>query len=231
MRPITLALLLTGFQAAPALAVSFADDTFDLANYGPPLMYATDPGVSGDVQQSTIGNPGNSIQFHLTFPAGINEAYQGLLHNGWTYDPASQGALASVSFAADKLIHQDSDITLTGSNIRLLLSQGGNYYIAATPVAVGFDVWEHGAGLLAAADFAYFNFTTGVYDDTLHPDFNSGSMQFGLANYYGLELTGTLNLDTYYDNLSIGLNGVPEPSSLLLLWAGMVGLGMTRKKV
>jgi hypothetical protein len=57
-------------------------------------------------------------------------------------------------------------------------------------------------------------------------------MQFGLANYFGLQLNGPTEVDTYYDNLSISLNQVPEPSSLLLMASGVVGVaGVVRRKL
>lgn len=226
---ILVALLLCCF-VAPALAGPvFFDGTFNLADYGPLQQYLSNPAMNGSVQQAAgFGNPAPSLEFIMIFPGGdqTDEGYQGLIHNGWSYDPGAQGALTSINFSEDKYIHTESDITLTGSNIRMLMLQGGNYYIAAVPVDVAFDTWESGAGTLTAADFAFFDFATGVFDDQLHPDFSGGVMQFGLANYYGLQVNGVVEMDTYYDNLSITLNqAVPEPASLLLLGSGLVALG------
>jgi len=223
--------------ATPAVAAtSFTDTTFNLADYGPLQQYLGNPDMSGSVQQSvSFGNPSPSAEFIVHWPGSPNTdvAYQGLIHNGWSYDPGTQGALSSINFAEDKYIHTDGNWTLTGSNIRMLMLQGGNYYIAATPVNIAFDTWESGGTSFLPTDFNFFDFSTGILDTTRHPDFTSGAMQFGLANYFGLQLNGPTEVDTYYDNLSIDLNqAVPEPGSLLLLGSGIVGIaGMVRRRI
>ena len=225
------------FAAIPAFAsVTFTDSTFNLSDYGPLQQYLGNPDMTGSVQQSvSFGNPAPSVEFIVNWPGNDNAdaVYQGLIHNGWSYDPGTQGALSSINFAEDKYIHASGDITLSGSNIRMLMLQGGNYYIAATPVNVAFDTWESGAGTFLPTDFNYIDFATGILDTTKHPDFASGMMQFGLANYYALTLTDPLEVDTYYDNLSITLNqAVPEPGSLLLLGSGIVGVaGVVRRRL
>src|SRR5215813_125895 len=130
----TLLTLVCVFAATPAIASTvFTDTTFNLSDYGPLQQYLGNPDMSGSVQQSTdFGNPAPSMEFILHWPGSENTdvAYQGLIHNGWAYDPGTQGALTSIEFAEDKYIHTDGDWTLTGNNLRMLMLQGGNYYIA-----------------------------------------------------------------------------------------------------
>src|SRR5690348_14007710 len=88
-----LLILLCLLAATPALANTvFTDDTFNLSDYGPLLQYLGNPDMSGSVQQSLdFGNPASSVEFILHWPGSPNTdvAYQGLIHNGWSYDPGT----------------------------------------------------------------------------------------------------------------------------------------------
>ena len=186
--------------ATPGVAdtLTFPNTTFDLGDVGFPT-YLSDPGMSASVKQALgFGNPAPSGEFIMNFPGSpnVDEGYQGLLQYDWKYNPGISGRITSIDFSEDKYIHTNGDVILTGSNIRMLLSQAGNYYIADIPVDVAFDTWEHGAGSRSANDFALFDFLTGTLDDTDHPDFSSGQMTFGMVNYYGLQLEGPVEMDT-----------------------------------
>src|SRR5215467_1454783 len=91
-----LLVLMCLLAATPAFASTmFTDDTFNLSDYGPLQMYLGNPDMSGSVQQALgFGNPAPSMEFILHWPGSENTdvAYQGLIHNGWSYDPGTQGA-------------------------------------------------------------------------------------------------------------------------------------------
>ncbi len=120
----TLLMLACVLAATPAFAgPTFTDGNFNLSDNGPLQQWLSGVGMSGSVQQSSFGNPGTSAEFMLNFAGtgDLEEGYQGLIPNGWSYDPGNQGVLTSIDFSQDKYIHTAADIALTGSNIRMLM--------------------------------------------------------------------------------------------------------------
>ena len=227
-------LLLLCFLSQPATAgITFYDGTFDLNNYGPAQIWSSDPSVVTSIQQITSGgNPGDALQINLTFQAGTYDSWQGLIHNSWSYNPLIQGALTSITFSEDKLVHTDGDFQLQGSNIRALILQGGSYYVALVPVDPILEQWVSGSGTLLATDFGLLDFSSGTTDFSKHPNFSGGEIDFGLANEFGVELNGQVDFSIEYDNLMYTLNqqSTPEPSSILLLGSAMIGAGAWRRR-
>src|SRR5207245_2107188 len=104
-------------------------------------------------------------------------------------------------------------------NYFLLLSQGGVLYNDLLGVSATGNSWLHTSMMgRTASDFVRVNGSAG------HPDFSAAgsAIEFGyLGKFSG---AGFFESDTGIDNLSINVNAVPEPSTLLL--ASLAALGL-----
>lgn len=201
--------------------IVFGDTTFDLADYSQ-ASFSDDPAVTISTAQTLNGgNPGAALEIIGDVPPlNAFASMQGFVNPSFVYNPATQGVLSTIDASTDKEFN--TDLNLASNSFRPLVLQGGNYYTASITLPATKNVWLTGSQVgLAASDFMLFNFTTGVFDATQHPDFTGGVMEFGIAN----RLTQTSNAlpdhdDILYDNFRLQLNTVPEPASLIMCVAG-----------
>ena len=214
--------------------VVFTDGTFNSANYTANTPFESNISVTSS-QCSSCGNPSQALQIiaNTSNNNGSNYA-QSFVNNTFSYNPGTQGAVLSISASVDK------DITVTfpgtlGNSFHPVIEQGGNFYLASivgtslvtgpTGGTTGFETIS-GSGLTAAS-FVQFDFATDAFG-TGNPNFDGGPMLFGLAQLLGTNGDGTLTF--VYDNLSLDLSTVPEPTSLVVFGTALFGFGVIRRR-
>lgn len=222
---VALAVLWPAATLCSANPTVFTDATFDLADYSQ-VSFLDNVALFVSTSQYPIdGNPGDNLQILVGVPSSnAVTSMQGFVNTSFVYDPTTQGALATIDASVDKEFNYDA--TLNSSFFRPLILQDGNYYAAGISLPVTLGVWLTASQSgLVASDFQLFNFTTGLFDATQHPNFAGDVMHFGIANRFNqTPISSDSTADIRYDNLRLQLNPVPEPSSVMLAVAGFVGL-------
>ncbi len=212
LKSAALAAVLIGIGLVPCSAGAlFLDGTFNLSDWS--RVIETGSGTVTPSQVATGGNPGDYMRVDLTNFTGLLGAYQ--FRSAATYDPASQGAIASVAWSLDELgilalgtTHVAAGGALTQNNI--------NYYSVALN-NIAFDVWRtFGLTGLGADNFATF------LNPNAHPDFSASGapITFGFWTVFNNGSTDGARA-AGFDNWTFGVTTVPEPSSFLLLGAGL----------
>ena len=157
---------------APAFAdVIFSDSTFDPSTYSAPYVYVTVPPYRTDVIDysicATCGNPGSAVDIRATEPYGdtTSEPFGGgpsfsligIVNSAFSYNPLTQGPIATISASVDENITGNAVGPLE-NYFRPLIEQDGKFYAAAiagpaltSPGTTGY-VTMSAAGL-TAADF------------------------------------------------------------------------------
>lgn len=219
-------LMALAMTAVPILAdVVFSDTTFSNGTYTGTTYKSDSTSTVSFGQCATCGNPGQAMQILINLPNSFDLVSLGLTNSSFTYDPLTQGAIQSISASVDKdvIFNQDES---GGNAFHPMLEQDGVFYIASIPgpdlvnnTTTGYDTISQ-TGLLAT-DFTAYDFTTGT-SGSAHPNFGGDPMTFGIAQLSSLGSPVQLQVD--YDNLSLDVVTTPEPSYLLSLAAGLLGL-------
>jgi hypothetical protein len=197
--------------------------------------HSSDPfaGVAGSVCGTPCGNPGSALFAGVSSQIGgpLSTSDVGFVDHSLSYDPTTQGAIASINASYDRKLTPSFAINVP-FNFRLVIEQGGVDYVTAVNLGgsdTGFLFHNLSVSDLVASQFSSFNFSTGV-GGSAHPDFTGGQMLFGV-----MALVQTQNgqsFGAFFDNINITVNQTPLPGALPLFTGGvgLVGLLARRRK-
>ncbi len=219
--------------AMPVTAnVVFTDNTFNLANYTVQTFQSGGATINTS-QTLLLGNPGSAVQALYDVPIHSSTFFisQYLINPSFSYNPSTQGAIQTIDILGDGFAEVSSSIT--ANDITMLLSQAGNFYTHSVVFPTVNGAWNTGSqsGLVASDFNLVTDLLTLSTNSGVHPDFNSGNIQFGM--FLGAFTTGTAatNWDIRLDNISYTVvNAVPIPPAVWLFGSGLIGLIGVRRK-
>src|SRR6267378_4399482 len=145
--------LCLAFLAAASLwsSVMFTDSTFNPSDYSV-ITWKSDPSITISVGQTQNGgNPGQALQIMYSLPGGNGNSVVGLSRPSFTYNPATQGAIQSIDFSAEKYVTYTGcgSCYIDSNTARAIILQNGAYYMAvlAIPGNAGAYIRASATGL------------------------------------------------------------------------------------
>ena len=212
----------SAFAPFPVYAsVVIADSTFNPTDWTVVVVGATGGATQGVLQLATGGNPGSYRQISHNLP-GPSTIVVSHVFNAVTYDPSTQGAIASIDYSEDRI---ELSPPFGGAAIGgyFLLQQGGVTWRNNTDLAFSNLSWATLSltGLIAS-NFAVVAGATGL------PDFSSSGspITFGvLRSNSNSNASGSYTTTNGLDNWKVTVNQVvPAPPAVWLLGTGCLGL-------
>ena len=233
IRPMLAVLAFATLIPAAADAAVIFDGTFAPADWTTTDV-STGTVATSTVQSPTDGNPDFSRQI-----AWNSDPWTGSLsvvtlniYNGFVYDPSVSGAIDALTISFDV-----RNLRISGGNgglyYRALLEQGGMYYgTSPSPFLPATALASFSWNASLASDWDLAGAATGM------PDFSASGapIRFGYrpgtlytcpANVVCAPLEGV----DAVDNFRLSVSAVPEPASLVLFGAALVGVVARRARL
>ncbi|ACB50697.1 hypothetical protein cce_1347 [Crocosphaera subtropica ATCC 51142] len=208
-----------------AATFNYFDGTFNDADWTRTIRYFAGPSgsVSETATQSlTGGNPDEFRTMTQSWGNGTNARVYNF-HSNAIYDPATQGAIASIDYSAD-VIGISANVGGEFGD-EFAIQQDGRIFRAANIGIPDVSPWQtRSVPGLTVTDFIAFDGGSG-------PNFSStGSpIQFGYGRGYSFNGGFAASITSGIDNWSVTVRNVvpstpsvPEPSSII----GLLGLGL-----
>ena len=225
-----ISLLTIIFMGVPnAFGFSLFDGTFNNSAWSSTKLVDTTSGASAtstSTQKISGGNPGayrETTHIWTISVPGVSIVF-GHIYTPVSYNPSTQGALASLSYSSDAMVQTAPWVNAIGFGP--LLEQSGNYFWAAGSSVVVNTGWNSLSGTYTNSDFSQVG-------GSANPDFSESGAQIKFGYFTANGGSGSVRPLTAIggvDNLSVNAEVIPEPSSMLLLGAGLLGAGLIRRK-
>jgi hypothetical protein len=214
------------FPRLAAADVMFTDGAFNLGNYTNPFTVQSGPISDAISQCAACGDPGQALSavFTLTTSGSATSNLDiGLLNTGFIYTPSGEGAIGRVNASVS-----DSTSAIPGVSsydvFMPLIEQDGSFFETTMLGGPGDTGFVNLSATLAASDFVQIDTTTGAIIPGSHPDFTGDTMQFGIVVTDGSIALPSFTQTIVYDNLAFDLLPAPEPGSVVLCAAPLIGL-------
>lgn len=239
-----LALALATHATASGLSLQIGD--FHATDWS--LLQITDdgPADANMVIDANLGNPGSHWVISYVTPSspGLSSSTNrlGAFYTALAYDPAQSGALQKLEFSADIRGLSSSFAFDTLGSIRPALMQNGvTYTVVGSDLVTGKAMIQpdylskHWSFAATAADWV-----PPVAGSAQRPDFSAGALPIYVGFRYTLGTScnsangctggsAFLSLDNFSATLTPMAAAVPEPSTWMLLVAGL-GLTLLRRR-
>jgi len=151
MRTIIALAIATLIAGSEALQAACSDGQFNNSTWSAVKIQDTSPGATATftAANGTVGTPAPGRTTQQNFGAGNSQIRVAHLESGCGYNPATQGAIATISYKFDSRLASGSGAVA----YRALIFQNGTYYVGPLHAVTVATSWQGFSGTLSPAMF------------------------------------------------------------------------------
>lgn len=151
MRTLVVLAIIIVIAGAETLQATCSDGQFSNSAWSAVKIQDTSPGATATFSagSSTTGSPAPGRTTHQNFGVGSSAIRVAHLESGCLYNPAAQGAIATISYKFDSRLASGSGQVA----YRALIFQNGTYYVGPLHAVSSATSWQGFSGTLSSAMF------------------------------------------------------------------------------